>query len=129
MSRAPIHFLLVDDDDVDVMSVRRTFKKAMLSDPLHVVSDGIHALAMLRGDVLPKERSVVMLDLNLPRMTGIEMLRILRADPALKSTVVVVLTTSGEERDRISAAGLTVAAYLVKPLTVEALTQVVATLG
>jgi CheY-like chemotaxis protein len=71
----------------------------------------------LRSGQIPTERRVVLLDLNMPRMNGIEFLREVRNDPALCSTAVVVLTTSKNEQDRINAYNLNVAGYLVKPVT------------
>jgi CheY-like chemotaxis protein len=117
--REPVHLLLVEDDVVDVMNVRRAFDKGAIGDPLHVVSSGVEALALLRGPELPSDRSVVLLDLNLPMMNGIELLRALRSDVTLRALPVVVLTTSDEARDRAATAGLDVAGYLVKPLLLD----------
>jgi CheY-like chemotaxis protein len=110
------NILLVDDDDLDVMNVRRAFEKGNLRDPLFHAGDGLLALEALRGDAIPRDRRLVLLDLNMPRMNGIEFLRELRKDPELRSTAVVVLTTSEAERDRIDAYGFQVAGYLVKPV-------------
>ncbi len=110
------NILLVDDDEIDVMNVRRAFEKGKIQDPLFHAGDGIEALEMLRGGAIPRERRLVLLDLNMPRMNGIEFLRELRADPELHRTAVVVLTTSRAERDRIDAYGFHVAGYLVKPV-------------
>ena len=115
--KEPIHVLLVDDDDIDVMNVRRAFEKGNISNPLYVARDGIEGLKMLRDGAIPPGRRLVLLDLNMPRMNGIEMLRELRKDPAHHATPVVVLTTSNEERDRMDAYGLHVAGYLLKPVT------------
>ena len=109
--------LLVEDDEVDVMNVRRAFEKNKILNPLHVASDGIEALEMLRSAKVSNERRIVLLDLNMPRMNGIEFLRELRADPRLNYTPVVVLTTSNDERDRVEAYNLNVAGYLLKPVT------------
>jgi CheY-like chemotaxis protein len=124
-----LNILLVEDDDVDVMNVRRAFAKNHITNPLTVVGDGIEALKMLRGDDLPKGRRIVLLDLNLPRMNGIEFLRELRKDPALASTPVVVLTTSQDESDRIEAYQLNVAGYLLKPVTFTAFSDLMAALN
>lgn len=113
--RPPISFLLVDDDTVDVMTARRAFQRANVGAPMCTAGDGIEALARLRSDALPAARRVVLLDLNMPRMNGIEFLRELRADPALRATPVVVLTTSAGERDVSEAFALNVAGYFVKP--------------
>ena len=111
-----LNILLVEDDEVDVMNVRRAFRKNGITSPLFVASDGVEALERLRGGELPRGRRLVLLDLNLPRMNGIELLRALRADPRLAATPVVVLTTSGHERDRAEAFALNVAGYFLKPV-------------
>jgi CheY-like chemotaxis protein len=112
-----LNILLVEDDDVDVMNVRRAFQKAHVSNPLFVAGNGIEGLEILRGNSMPMERRLVLLDLNMPRMNGIEFLRALRADPELRTLPVVVLTTSNDERDKIDAYDLNVAGYLLKPVT------------
>ncbi|MGB7085817.1 MAG: response regulator [Phormidesmis sp.] len=115
------NILLVEDDKVDVMNVRRSFKKANITNPLYVASNGLEGLAILRGEFgevsMPLARRLVLLDLNMPKMGGIEFLKALRQDPALRSTPVIVLTTSDQEKDRIEAYNLNVAGYLLKPVT------------
>jgi CheY-like chemotaxis protein len=112
-----LNILLVEDDQVDVMNVTRAFERNKIANPLFVAGDGIEALAMLRSGKIPRERRLVLLDLNMPRMNGIEFLRALRADEELQLTPVVVLTTSDDERDKINAYNLNVAGYLLKPVT------------
>jgi CheY-like chemotaxis protein len=112
-----LNILLVEDDEVDVMNVRRAFQKSHITNPLFVASDGVDALAQLRDGTIPRERRMILLDLNMPRMNGIEFLRELRRDPELAGTPVVVLTTSNEERDKVDAFHLNVAGYLLKPVT------------
>jgi CheY-like chemotaxis protein len=112
-----LNILLVEDDEVDVMNVRRAFDRAHVSNPLFVAGNGIEALAVLRGTTLPADRRLVLLDLNMPRMNGIEFLRAVRADPELRNLPVVVLTTSNDEHDKIDAYDLNVAGYLLKPVT------------
>jgi len=124
-----LNILLVDDDEVDVMTVRRAFTKANIVNKLFVASDGIQALDMLRNDGVPDSRRIVLLDLNMPRMNGIEFLREVRADRALHALTVVVLTTSNEDRDRVEAYQLNVAGYLLKPVTFQAFAEVMATLN
>lgn len=128
-----VHILLVEDDDVDVMNVKRAFKKNNITNPLFVASNGIEALEMLRADgrarSVPANRRLVLLDLNMPKMGGIEFLRELRADPELKPTPVVVLTTSNEERDRVEAYNLNVAGYILKPVTLSSFMETMATLN
>ena len=129
MDDRSLNILLVDDDEVDVMTVRRAFTKANISNKLFVATDGIQALDMLRGDGVPETRRIVLLDLNMPRMNGIEFLREVRADPALHALTVVVLTTSNEDRDRVEAYQLNVAGYLLKPVTFQAFAEVMATMN
>lgn len=123
------NILLVDDDIVDIMNVKRAFERGHIDNPLWTASDGLEGLAVLRGDQMPAERRVVLLDINMPRMNGIEMLRELRADPALHMTPVVMLTTSNDDRDRVEAYRLNVAGYLLKPVTFAAFVELMTTLN
>lgn len=129
MIEKALNILLVEDDQVDVMNVRRAFEKNRIANPLFVAGDGIEALRMLRAGEVPLERRLILLDLNMPRMNGIEFLRELRADPALGMTPVVVLTTSDDERDKINAFNLNVAGYLLKPVTFTNFVEVMAALN
>lgn len=119
MSSQLLNILLVEDDEVDVMNVKRAFTKSHIVNPLYVAGDGLEAMEMLRSGELPSGRRLVLLDLNMPRMNGIEFLRELRKDPDLSSTSVVVLTTSSNEKDKIEAYNLNVSGYLLKPVTFE----------
>ena len=112
-----LNILLVEDDQVDVMNVRRAFDRNRIVNPLFVANDGLDGLQMLRSGEIPAERRIILLDLNMPKMNGIEFLRELRSDSALQHTPVVVLTTSNDERDKIDAYNLNVAGYLLKPVT------------
>lgn len=129
MSENMLNILLVEDDAVDVMNVRRSFERNHVSNPLYVAGNGIEALQMLRGDEVPRERRLVLLDLNMPKMNGIEFLQELRADPDLASTPVVVLTTSNDDQDKIDAYNLNVAGYLLKPVTFTSFCERMATLN
>ncbi|KAI9132772.1 response regulator [Acaryochloris sp. CCMEE 5410] len=134
MTDKAINILLVEDDEVDVMNVQRAFKKAMITNPLYIANNGLEALSMLRGregeaPTVPASRRLVMLDLNMPKMNGLEFLEVIRNDPALKSTPVVVLTTSDEDRDRIEAYNHNVAGYILKPVTFSKFAEVMATLN
>lgn len=117
MSDRVLNILLVEDDEVDVMNVRRAFERNNVSNPLFVAGNGLEGLDVLRGDEMPRERRLVLLDLNMPKMNGIEFLQALRADPDLAATPVVVLTTSNDDQDKIDAYNLNVAGYLLKPVT------------
>lgn len=129
MDERALTILLVEDDEVDVMTVKRAFKKANIANPVHVASNGVEALQMLRDGSLPESRRLILLDLNMPRMNGIEFLRELRKDPELANLTVVVLTTSNEDRDRVDAYQLNVAGYLLKPVTFHDFAEVMATLN
>ena len=111
-----LHILLVEDDEVDVMNVKRAFEKNKILNPLYVATDGSEALAMLRDGRVPRERRLVLLDLNMPGMNGFEFLRELRGDRKLAMTPVVVMTTSNDEKDKLEAYGFNVAGYLRKPV-------------
>lgn len=108
--------LLVEDDQVDIQGFRRAMARLGLANEVVTVSDGIEALERLRGMGGPPlaRPHLVVLDLNLPRMSGIELLRELRSDPELRRTVVFVLTTSRAEQDKVQAYQLNVAGYIVK---------------
>ncbi|MDQ3367270.1 MAG: response regulator [Myxococcota bacterium] len=124
-----LNILLVDDDEVDVMTVKRAFQKANITNRLFVASNGIEALELLRGDQIPRQRRLILLDLNMPKMNGLEFLRELRQDPELCALSVVVLTTSNEDRDRVDAFQLNVSGYLLKPVTFHTFADVMATLN
>lgn len=124
-----LNILLVDDDSVDVLNVKRAFTKANIANPLFVAGNGLEALELLRSGSVPEHNRLVLLDLNMPKMNGIEFLQELRKDPALATTSVVVLTTSNEERDKIDAYRLNVAGYLLKPVTFVNFVDVMATLN
>ena len=111
--------LLVEDDELDVISVERSLKKLNEEYILYTAYNGIEALEMLRGvngEVMNPLPNVILLDLNMPKMNGIEFLRALRADEKLKDLKVFIMTTSGEEGDRKTAESLGISGYLIKPL-------------
>ncbi len=111
-----LNLLVVDDDTVDLMTVKRGLARAGVAHHLREAKDGVEALEILRGGTMPPERRLVFLDIKLPRMDGLELLRELRADPALSSIPVVIITTSTREQDRREAHRLHVAGYFVKSL-------------
>lgn len=124
-----INILLVEDDQVDVMNIRRAFEKNRITNPLWVARDGVEALEMLEGGKVPVHHLLVLLDLNMPRMSGIELLREIRGRDNLRHLPVVVLTTSDDERDRIDAYNLNVAGYILKPVTFFNFVEAMATLN
>lgn len=127
-----INVLLVEDDEVDVMNVRRAFKKANIKNPIFTASNGYEALEILRDTSdtkMPAERRLVLLDLNMPKMGGIEFLQELRSDQQLRATPVVVMTTSNQDKDRLEAYNLNIAGYLLKPVTFASFIEIMATLN
>lgn len=128
MAERALNILLVEDDEVDVMNVQRAFERNHLTNALYVAGNGLEALELLRGKTIPKERRLVLLDLNMPKMNGIEFLEALRADPELAKTPVVVLTTSNDDQDKIDAYNFNVAGYLLKPVTFSSFCERMATL-
>src|SRR4028118_817711 len=134
MEDKKIHILLVEDDEVDVMNVRRAFKKETTATPPYVAANGGEALAIVRGEgkiepPMPQARRLILLDLNMPRMSGIEFLQELRLDESLRSIPVIVLTTSNEDRDKVNAYNLNVAGYILKPVTFSNFVEVMGTLN
>lgn len=125
----PMTILLVEDDEVDIMNVKRAFKKSNVSNPLLVANNGIDALDILRSDDLEVQRpKVILLDLNMPKMGGIEFLKEVRKDPELHSISVFVMTTSNEEKDKVDAYNLNVAGYILKPLSMDQFIEAVSVL-
>lgn len=112
-----VNVLLVEDELIMRMAIKRAFKKANIPNPIYEAKDGYEALAILRGeagrDPLPHPY-IIMLDLNMPRMSGIEFLKEIRVDERLRNSVVFVLTTSHDEKDIFAAYDLNVAGYIVK---------------
>jgi len=133
MANPTVNILLVDDDSVDVMNVQRAFKKNNITNPLSVAHNGVEALDALRGtngaqkiDPLPR---IILLDINMPKMGGLEFLKNLRADPALKNISVFIMTTSSDDKDRIEAYNYNVAGYIVKPISFESFVSAVSILN
>jgi len=127
-----INILLVEDDEVDIMNVQRAFKKNNIRNPLHVTRNGLEALEVLRSpehDLHVASPRIILLDINMPKMGGIEFLTEIRKDPVLKAISVFMMTTSNEECDKIAAYDLNVAGYVLKPLSFEGFSSAVAILS
>ncbi|HKR06225.1 MAG TPA: response regulator [Bacteroidia bacterium] len=133
MENKQIGILHVEDDAVDAMVMERALKKCDISYVLYQARNGIDALDMLRGtngkEKIQPTPKIILLDLNMPKMNGIEFLRELRADKDLRSISVFVMTTSSDERDRTDAFDLNVAGYMIKPISLENYTNIIATLN
>ncbi len=124
--------LLVEDDRVDIMTVQRALKKNHIGNPLHIARTGLEALDMLRGkgghEKISPPPALILLDLNLPKMSGIEFLRALRKDPELQHLHIIVLTSSNEPKDRAAAFEYDVDDYIVKPHSFDEFTRAIATI-
>ncbi|HJS55964.1 MAG TPA: response regulator [Chitinophagaceae bacterium] len=109
--------LLVEDDELDVISFERTLKKLDIEYVLHIAHNGKEALNLLNDDKNPADPDVILLDLNMPKMNGIEFLKILRSDRRFQHLKVFIMTTSSEFSDRSIAEELGIAGYFIKPLS------------
>ncbi|GAB2534884.1 response regulator [Rufibacter soli] len=127
MEEKVVNILLVEDDEVDIMNVQRAFRKNNINNPLHIANNGLEALEMLRSGTISMP-PIIILDINMPKMNGIEFLQEIRKDPVLNRISVFVMTTSNEDSDKIKAYNLNVAGYILKPLSFEKFVSAVATL-
>jgi len=117
MNYRDVNILLVDDDRVDVMAIKAALEDSKIANPVYVAHDGVRALEMLRGEGNGEKVRypfLILLDLNMPRMNGIEFLKAIRADDELQDSIVFVLTTSNDDRDKVAAYKHNIAGYLVK---------------
>jgi CheY-like chemotaxis protein len=107
--------LLVEDDQVDAMTVKRALKEIKVTNPVKVTGNGEEALDFLK-DEENDQPNIILLDLNMPKMNGIEFLKVVKSDEDMRKIPVVVLTTSREDQDRVESFSLSVAGYMVKPV-------------
>ncbi len=133
MSNRPVQILLVEDNPHDVELTLHAFASHQLTNRIHVARDGAEALdfifaadGLLATDAAP---TIILLDLKLPRVDGLDVLQRLKSDPRTMSIPVVVLTSSQDDRDVIQSYQLGVNSYIVKPVDFEQFTQAVRTLG
>jgi CheY-like chemotaxis protein len=126
-SHSQLSILLVEDDAVDVMSVKRALRELNASHALNVAGNGEEALAFLRdaSHALP---GIILLDINMPRMNGLDFLKVLKADDLLRRIPAIVLTTSKEEKDRLESFNLSAAGYMIKPVEYSGFVEVVRTI-
>ncbi len=106
-----VTILLVEDDEVDIKALKWAFEKLKVANPLVIARDGVEALEVLKD--LPRPYLIIT-DINMPRMNGIELIRKVRQSPELRDAIVFVLTTSNDEQDKIDAYDLNVAGYMLK---------------
>ena len=126
--------LIVEDDAIDVELMQRALEAARIANPTDVVGDGVEALEYLRctgafAGRPPESPAVVLLDLKMPRMDGLETLAAIRADAALKAQPVVMVTSSREERDLVASYNLGTNAYVVKPVDFDEFSRAIGAIG
>ncbi len=135
MAEQPIEILLVEDNPDDVELALHALKRNNFSNRIHVVRDGVEALEFIFGTGAYDGRNlhdvprVILLDLKLPRLDGLEVLRRVKADARTRMIPVVVLTSSREERDIVESYQLGVNSYIVKPVDFQQFTEAVRELG
>jgi len=133
--RQPIDILLVEDDENDILITKRAFTKHCLSNRLYVVRDGEEALDFIyhRGGYQDPESAprpgLVLLDINMPKMNGIEVLGKLKSDPGYKMIPIVMLTTSKRDQDKIESYNLGVNSYIIKPVDFTKFVDAIATIN
>jgi CheY-like chemotaxis protein len=108
-----VALFMVEDDDIDATALKRALHKLKLLNPIYRAKDGLEAIELLRAGDIPSPY-IILLDLNMPRMNGLEFLEELRSDPALTHAIVFVLTTSKSDEDILAAYREHVAGYLLK---------------
>ncbi len=119
--------LLVEDDRVDAMTVKRALKEIQVTNQVHVAVDGEKALQFLK-DPQQEQPCIILLDLNMPKMNGIEFLKITKKDAELQKIPVIVLTTSKQDQDKVDSFCLGVAGYMVKPVDYQQFVKIMKTI-
>jgi CheY-like chemotaxis protein len=128
MSVQIVHMLLVEDDEVDAEAVVRAFRKQKISNPFTIVPDGIEAFNALRGEggyARITRPYLILLDINMPRMNGVEFLQELRQDVELRQSIVFVITTSSRDEDVLAAYNEQIAGYILKSIVGEDFTNLI----
>lgn len=110
--------LLVEDDYLDVTSVKRALTKLGVENTLHVAHNGADALSMLNENFPDKKPDIILLDINMPKMNGMEFLRIIKNYYSFSNIKIFIMTTSEEEYDKLAAVQLGISGYILKPLDI-----------
>jgi CheY-like chemotaxis protein len=123
----PLNILLVEDDEGDAKAIQRAFRKKTNANPILRAVDGLEALEILQGSNGAKAPSprIMLVDLNMPRMDGLQFIRAIRGDRNLRHSIVFILTTSKREEDKLAAYDLNVAGYIIKATAGEDLSNLV----
>src|ERR1700679_2578405 len=117
MNASRVTILLVEDDDIDAQTVMRGLASAKIVNPVVRARDGVEALELLKGSAGKKRLAppyLLLVDIRMPRLDGLGLVRAIRSDPALQRTIIFILTTSDSELDRTNAYDEHVAGYIVK---------------
>ncbi|SIS40935.1 response regulator [Neptunomonas antarctica] len=123
-----VTLFLIEDDDVDAMSISRAFNKLRIGNPIVRAKDGLEALEMLQqGDI--KKPFIILLDLQMPRMNGLEFIEAVRKEPDFEDSIIFVLTTSRSEDEMMQAYHQQIAGYFLKESSGEGILDVVAVLN
>lgn len=120
--------LLVEDDQVDAMTIKRAFKDVNIKNRLDIVCDGEEALKYLNNKEI-EDPGIVLLDLNMPKMNGIEFLKIVKKDMSLKRIPIIVMSTSDNEEDKTECFSLSVAGYMIKPIDYKIFVEMIKTIN
>ena len=135
MSKKPFVILLAEDNEHDIVAIRRAWKKNNIANPLHIVRDGEECLDYLhrRGKYSEPGSAprpgILLLDIKMPRMDGLAVLKHIRGDEGLRRLPVVILTTSKDEEDRLGSYDLGANAYIMKPVGFHNFSQAVRTIN
>ncbi len=113
----PVNILLVEDDEVDAELVARVLRREKISNPFFTATDGVEALNLLKGQTAPQQPCLVLLDINMPRMDGFQLLDAMKNDETMKNNVVFMLTTSGRDEDKRRAEKMDAKGYILKENT------------
>ena len=116
--------LLVEDDRIDIMTIERCISDLNISNPLDVAKNGLEALNHLKSGENTKP-SIILLDINMPKMNGHEFLATIKADPGLKRIPVIIMTTSEDAQDKTESFNLGAAGYMIKPVDYKKFVEVV----
>ena len=119
--------LLVEDDKVDAMTIERALKEIHVLNPLVIMKNGEEALHYLKNPET-ENPCIILLDLNMPKMNGLEFLNIIKKDDQFKKIPVIILTTSDQEQDKVESFKLGVAGYMIKPVGYQKFVEAIRTI-